>query len=149
MGSRIVVLGFLLLCAGTSTTSAAVRISDDRGGRIGAYMETFATLRSSGETVIIDGPCLSACTLVLGMLSRNQVCVTPRARLGFHAAWQPGFFGQRNHSDMGTQVLMQIYPPKVRNWLRRKGGLSRRMIYMQGKELSRFFPRCPRARSRR
>jgi hypothetical protein len=34
---------------------------------------------------VIDGPCLSACTLVLSTLPRNRICTTSRAVLGFHA----------------------------------------------------------------
>ena len=39
---------------------------------------------------MIDGACLSACTLVLGIVPRERICVTQRAMLGFHAAWMPG-----------------------------------------------------------
>jgi hypothetical protein len=146
MQLRAVALGVLLLCAGVTAGSAAVRISDDRGGRIGSYIEAFAALRGTGEMVVIDGPCLSACTLILGILPGNQVCVTQRARLGFHAAWQPGFNGRPATSNMGTQVLMEVYPPKVRSWIRRKGGLSRKMIFLTGRELAAFYPPCPRTR---
>jgi hypothetical protein len=142
MGGRAVALSILLLCAGIVESAATVRISSDRGGRIGTYMEAFATLRSSGEMVVIDGPCLSACTLILGILPSNQVCVTRRARLGFHAAWRPDQNGKPVRSAMGTQVLMDAYPPKVRSWIRRKGGLSSRMIFLQGRELAAFFPPC-------
>ena len=70
-----------------SPAEAVVRISRDHGGQIGPYLYAFAVLRSIGESVIIDGPCLSACTLVLGLLPKEKICVTQRARLGFHAAW--------------------------------------------------------------
>jgi hypothetical protein len=146
MGVRAIALGMFLLCVGVSESSAAVRISDDRGGRIGTYIEAFAMLRNTGEMVVIDGPCLSACTLILGILPNDQVCVTPRARLGFHAAWRPDRNGRPTSSGMGTQVLMEVYPPKVRNWIRRKGGLSRKMIYLTGRELAAFYPRCRQAR---
>jgi hypothetical protein len=146
MVGRAIVLGVLVLCGGGVSSSATVRISGDRGGRIGSYMETYASLRSSGETVVIDGPCLSACTLILGILPSNQVCVTRRARLGFHAAWRPDPTGRPIRSATGTQVLMDAYPPKVRSWIRRKGGLSSRMIFLQGRELSAFFPPCRAAR---
>jgi hypothetical protein len=146
MGARAIVLGVLLLCTTGSAGFATVRIADDRGGRIGTYMETFATLRSSGETVVIDGPCLSACTLILGLLPRTQVCVTSRARLGFHAAWRPDSLGRPVQSSIGTQVLMDVYPPKVRGWIRRKGGLSKRMIFLQGRELASIYRRCAATR---
>ncbi len=35
---------------------------------------------------MIDGPCLSACTLVLMTVPEERICVTRRAVLGFHAA---------------------------------------------------------------
>ena len=142
MRVRAFFFGLMLLAAGTTAGTATVRINGDRGGRIGTYIETFAMLRNSGEGVVIDGPCLSACTLILGMLPNNQVCVTPRAQLGFHAAWQPDRNGRPVFSVMGTRVLMDVYPPKVRNWIRRKGGLSRHMIYLRGRELTGFYPRC-------
>jgi hypothetical protein len=142
MRLRAVVLGIVLLCAGAVEASATVRIADDRGGQIGNYLEAFAMLRTTGEAVVIDGTCLSACTLILGILNGNQVCVTRRARLGFHAAWRPDRNGRPIRSPMGTQVLMDVYPPKVRHWIQRKGGLSRRMIFLQGRELTAFYPTC-------
>src|SRR4051812_24738605 len=74
----------ILLFAGVRASHAVVRIGDDRGGQIGAFIDKYQGLRTSGETVIIDGHCVSACTLVLGMVPRNKICVTPRASLGFH-----------------------------------------------------------------
>ena len=73
-----------------TAASATMRISDDVGGRIGAYVDQYSQVRNTGERVVIDGVCLSACTLVLGIVPRNRICVTRRAMLGFHAAWMPG-----------------------------------------------------------
>ena len=78
----------------SSSAEAAVRIKADAGGMIGPYLESLIALRGSGERVIIDGPCLSACTMVLGVIPRERICVTRRARLGFHAAWRPGENGR-------------------------------------------------------
>ena len=80
--------GAIAAALAVSTAQAAVRIKADAGGQIGPYLEKLVALRGSGERVIIDGPCLSACTMVLGVIPRERICVTPRARLGFHAAWQ-------------------------------------------------------------
>jgi hypothetical protein len=38
-----------------------VRIEDDRGGLLGEYLLKFATIRDSGERIMIDGSCYSAC----------------------------------------------------------------------------------------
>jgi hypothetical protein len=145
-------IGFLLaaaiLASMQTPASATMRISDDRGGQIGQYLETFALLRSSGERVVIDGNCLSACTLLLGIIPREHMCATNRARLGFHAAWMPDPDGRPVTSTMGTRALWSIYPSSVRHWITRHGGLSRRMIYLQGRELYAFVPSCNRIEAR-
>jgi hypothetical protein len=64
---------------------ADVRIVSSPGGAVDAYLAAFARMRQSGQRVIIDGPCLSACTLVLSTIPRNRICITRRAVLGFHA----------------------------------------------------------------
>src|SRR3954449_3004459 len=119
-----------------STAQGAVRIKSDPGGQIGPYLENLVALRSSGERVVIDGPCLSACTMVLGVIPRDRICVTSRARLGFHAAWHPDDSGRPIVSRGGTQLLMEVYPAAVRRWIARRGGLNQRMMYLSGRELA-------------
>src|SRR5690606_9319691 len=87
-------LATMVLFAGLATAGATIRIADDRGGRIGTYLDRYQALSRSDETVAIDGLCASACTLVLGTVSHDRICVTPRARLGFHAAWDMGAHGR-------------------------------------------------------
>jgi hypothetical protein len=99
-------------------------------------------LRSSGEQVVIDGRCLSACTMVLGIIPRGHICVTARAQLGFHAAWRPDETGRQVTSRDGTQLLMDNYPQQVREWIARRGGLSPRMMYLSGRELASMYPTC-------
>ena len=50
----------------TSVACAEVRVTNDPGGEITSYVTKFENMRASGERLVIDGPCLSACTLVLG-----------------------------------------------------------------------------------
>lgn len=126
----------------TTPASATMRIAEDRGGQIGHYLQAFAMLRSSGEKVMIDGNCLSACTLVLGLIPRSRICATPRARFGFHAAWMPDADGTPITSQLGTQALWKIYPGDVRRWINRNGGLSRKMIYLQGNAVHALVPEC-------
>ncbi|MFL6800091.1 MAG: hypothetical protein ACJ8F3_22115 [Xanthobacteraceae bacterium] len=132
----------ILLALGLSSAHAAVRIKADTGGQIGPYLENLVALRSSGERVIIDGPCLSACTMVLGVIPRDRICVTSKARLGFHAAWHPGENGEPVTSASATKLLMDIYPTEVRTWISRRGGLSPKMMYLTGRELASMYPNC-------
>jgi hypothetical protein len=131
------------VAAAISPAFAIKRITDDPGGQIGPYLEGLAALRSSGEQVVIDGNCLSACTMVLGVIPRNRICVTPRARLGFHAAWRPDQYGRPVASRDGTQLLMDVYPQQVRKWIARRGGLTPHMMYLSGRELTSMYPPCP------
>ena len=142
MRFRSLIAGAVLLVSGVSSASATMLIAEDRGGQIGQYLQAFAALRSSGENVVVDGNCFSACTLLLGLIPRERVCATSRARFGFHAAWMPDENGRPVTSPMGTQALWNIYPTKVRSWIGRNGGLSRKMIFLQGSELSHIVPSC-------
>ena len=65
---------------------ADIRILASPGGEVGPFLQLFERVRASGERVVIDGPCLSACTLVLDMVPSDRICVTRRAILGFHGA---------------------------------------------------------------
>jgi hypothetical protein len=137
----------LLLCAfivasAIAPAKAEMRISEDRGGQIGRYLQAFAMLRSSGERVVVDGNCLSACTLLLGVVPREKICATPRARFGFHAAWMPNEDGRPVTSRLGTQALWEVYPSSVRHWINSHGGLTRRMIFLEGTHLNGIVPSC-------
>ena len=130
------------LALATTEASATMRISDDVGGRIGAYVEQFSQVKQTGERVVIDGACLSACTLVLGIVPRNRICVTRRAMLGFHAAWMPGPEGKPIHSAAGTAALWELYPEHVKRWINSRGGLSAKMMFLRGRELSSMYAEC-------
>jgi hypothetical protein len=142
MRRRAALLGAAFLALSSINASAVVRITDDVGGRIGTYVEAYSAVRASGERVVIDGACLSACTLVLGIVPRDRICVTHRATLGFHAAWMPGPSGKPVRSAIGTRALWEVYPPHLRRWISSRGGLSSKMIFLRGRELSAMYPRC-------
>ena len=135
-------LAVMLLLAGVGSSHAVVRIADDRGGRIGTYVDKYQGLRTSGETVIIDGLCASACTIVLGAVSHDRICVTSHASLGFHAAWDFGANGRAITNPEATQMLYSMYPSAVRHWISRRGGLTPKMIFLRGKELMSMYRPC-------
>src|SRR5207302_8578727 len=126
------VLAAVLLLAGVGASDAVVRIAEDRGGRIGTYVDRYQGLRSSGETVIIDGLCASACTIVLGAVAHDKICVTSHATLGFHAAWDFGANGRAITNSEATQMLYSMYPTAVRRWIAQRGGLTPRRIFLRG-----------------
>jgi hypothetical protein len=136
------VLAAALLLAGMGAGHAVVRIADDRGGRIGTYVDKYQGLRSSGETVVIDGLCASACTIVLGAVPHDKICVTSRATLGFHAAWDFGAKGRTITDREATLVLYSMYPMPVQRWIAARGGLTPHMIFLRGKQLMTMYRPC-------
>src|SRR5258708_7466376 len=82
---KVVVVAAALFAA-IAPARAEIRILASPGGQVGPFIALFDRVNASGERVVIDGPCLSACTLVLMMVPAERICVTRRAVLGFHAA---------------------------------------------------------------
>jgi len=139
-GARTAVFGMLFIAG---TASADVRIINDPGGEVSSYLRAFYEVRASGERIVIDGPCLSACTLLTGIVPRDHVCVTRRAVLGFHAA---SYYNDVSRSLVptraGTRLVMRLYPPEVRAWINRHGGLTPDLIMMRGPDLAALYPSC-------
>jgi hypothetical protein len=139
------VAGFLaaiLLLVDVEASHAVVRIAGDGGGQIGTYIDKYQRLRSSGETVVIDGLCASACTIVLSAVPHEKICVTSRATLGFHAAWGFGTKGRTITDPEATLMLYSMYPRSVRRWIAARGGLRPNMIFLRGRELQAMYKPC-------
>jgi hypothetical protein len=121
---------------------ADVRILASTGGEVGSYLQLFEAVKQSGQRVVIDGPCLSACTLVLSTVPRERICVTRRAILGFHAARWVDRAGREYDASRETRLVAATYPAAVRGWIGRHGGLTARPIFLRGRELAAIYPRC-------
>jgi hypothetical protein len=130
------------LCAGIASARAEVRILSSPGGQVGPFIELFDKVRQSGERVVIDGPCLSACTLVLMTVPSERICVTRRAVLGFHAARSMDRRGRLYAEPEASRAVHEAYPDPIRNWISRHGGLTSRMLLLRGRELAAIYPRC-------
>ena len=125
----------------TSAFSTEI-ISNDIGGKMRDYATHFRQLRDSGEPVVLAGRCVSACTMVLGLVPSDRICATHNAVLGFHAAWTFDRSGKRVVSPSGTQDLMSTYPTPVRAWIVRHGGLTQKMMYLRGRDLAAIVAPC-------
>jgi hypothetical protein len=141
---RVVLCSLALLLA--TAAHADLRITRDTGGYVEQYKARYERLRDTGGRVVIDGVCNSACTMVLGIVPRHRICVTPRASLGFHQAYydKDATFGVKVVSEEGTSELMSTYPAEVKDWLKRNGGLSAEMKRLRnGTELWKIANPCP------
>ena len=134
---RVFFAGLLLALCVSSPSGADYIIEHDPGGRIIDYVHRFEAARVQGHRVIVDGPCLSACSAGLRW---GNVCATRRAVFGFHAAWEPTARGLR-HSKAGTRLLMSLYPRDIRRIIKKRGGLREPMFFVRGSDLPRHY-RC-------
>src|SRR6267378_5481429 len=121
---------------------AEIRILGSTGGQVGPFLELFERVRASGERVVIDGPCLSACTLVLSVVPDDRICVTRRAILGFHAARSLDRRGRMYAEPEASELVLQAYPSAVRGWIRRRGGLTSHLLLLRGRDLAAIYPSC-------
>ena len=143
---RVAVMKAILIIAAVfaaiAPARAEVRILASPGGQVGPFLELFDRVRESGERVVIDGPCLSACTLVLSTVPSERICVTRRAVLGFHAARSIDRRGHLYAEPEASQAVLEAYPAPVRGWISRRGGLSSRLLLLRGRELAAIYPTC-------
>jgi hypothetical protein len=121
---------------------ADVRIIASPGGQVGPFLDLFEEVRRSGERVVIDGPCLSACTLVLSIVPNERICVTRRAVLGFHAARSVDRRGRLYAEPEASEAVLETYPAPVRDWISRRGGLTSRLLLLRGRELAAMYRPC-------
>ena len=142
---RLAFVQALMLAASllaSAPTAAEVRIIQSPGGQVGPFLDLFEKVRVSGERVVIDGPCLSACTLVLSIVPGERICVTRRAVLGFHAARSVDRRGRFSAEPEASDAVLQAYPGPVHDWISRHGGLTSRLLLLKGRDLAAIYPRC-------
>jgi hypothetical protein len=128
----------------SSSAMAEYRITRDLGGSVEDHKEKFAAVRDSGQRVVIDGACDSACTLVLGIVPLSRICVTERGSFGFHMAYYDLALtdGVKVVSYLGSAEFMSVYPAAIKDWLNRKGGLTQDVKYLYGPELLEIVKTC-------
>jgi hypothetical protein len=126
------VLASFLFFAPPVANAETVQIIDDRGGLIIAYRMQWAMLAPQSVNVQIKGPCVSACTILLGYIPRERICVNSGASLGFDLA-TPAFV---------TEDLLRVYPLDIRLWIEQHGGLTHQIIWLQAPDIYGYFQRC-------
>ncbi len=129
----VLALAMSLVLFAASSGIARERITFDEGGLVQPRLKWVATAEGP---IIIDGLCLSACTLVL---ARHDVCVTRRAILGFHQAFHRT---TGKPAPEATAGMYALYPPAIRAWIDRHGGLTNRPLLLSGEELRAMVKPC-------
>jgi hypothetical protein len=101
-------------------------------------------MRGAKRLVVIDGPCISACA-IFAAIARARVCITDRARVGFHKARRyaisPLAGGQSRAREVGRRD-----PPHssdIAHWVNSRGGFPHEGLrVMNASEAQRFWRRC-------
>ena len=121
-GSVISVLSCLVLAAGTALLPATAFarsgvqvIRYDMGGDVEQRIREVERLRAEGTVVRIEGTCVSACTLYLGL---PNSCVAANAQLGFHGPRTriPGLPLPREVFERESGIMATYYPGQIRSW---------------------------------
>jgi hypothetical protein len=113
-------LGLILSTPALATPQAptpGLTITQDYGGNIVEYIAKFNALKELDGRLRLDGFCISACTLFLGIMPPANTCATPGSFFGFHSAST----GLGTYADEGTRLLWNIYPKKVQDYLIENG----------------------------
>jgi hypothetical protein len=135
-----------MLFALAMPAKATYIITNDPGGVIDDFQEKYTMLRRAGEKVVVDGPCLSACTLVFALVPKSHVCITPNAVFGFHSARLSHPILGEKFSLNGTGQMWFQYPRKLRAWLTGQGwdGTTEHndLIWMDNEDAETFFDKC-------
>jgi hypothetical protein len=129
--------------AGQSGNQPSVSIANNSGGNIAVFALAAADYLSVGTLVKFDGRCDSACTLFLGLPSK-QTCINQGAYFRFHAP-----LGVSAKSEkIAHAYLMRKYPGWVRSWITSQNGLTRSLITMDYSYASKFIKPCDGIASR-
>jgi len=113
-------------------------IEDDGGGIIDLYAAEGRLLAAEHIPVIVDGPCMSACTVLVDEV-RDNVCVTSKALLGYHQSFM---------IKSGVPIFgpMTYETPGLNEYLASRGGLptpdSGHMLLLNAIEAERFYKPC-------
>ncbi|MGB6537683.1 MAG: hypothetical protein WBF58_17170 [Xanthobacteraceae bacterium] len=111
---------------------------DHEGGDVDAFAARYEQIRQSGRKVEVDGPCVSACTIVAS-LPHDQVCVTPKAELGVHLASDSDDRVDVQYTDWAVK---KYYPKALQEWIKTHGGLQEAPKFVKGRDLLAIFNAC-------
>lgn len=127
------VLLFSLLLGGpvdANVKPGEIVIGNDPGGDVEDYARWIHRIEEAQIPVRFRGACISACTLLLS-LPKEQLCVEPKAKFGFHLA---SIDGKPDVKE--TRFIMEVYYPRpIINWIMKRWPLTRDVVFMDADEI--------------
>lgn len=122
-----------------------VKLMFEPGGNIHAHLRRFSLIRESNAKVEVLDTCASACTLVLAVIAKANLCIGPNAMLKFHQAQNPDL----SFNFEATARMYDDYPADIRKWIDSQGGIPRngRWLYLDPMDLWKMgYAKCVAAR---
>ena len=105
----------------------------DLGGDIVLRASRIAAMQQTGQEVRITGTCASACTMQLAI-----GCVTPSARLGFHAPRGVGRKLTEKERQRWAAIIAGYYPDGLAAWYLTGPAFDRRATWISGADAIRM-----------
>lgn len=116
-------------------------VRNNPGGNLVEFKAAARQIKRTGRRVVIDGQCDSACA-VLADMARSNVCVTPRAKFGFHQ----GYIVAQAQSGGAYYLLGRFKPPHSRDvarWVTKNGGYPKKGFRVMGhRSAGRIWKTC-------
>lgn len=126
------------------TPPVAVRIMHDVGGSVGEFIKNISAMRAAGTLVVVDGQCISSCTMVTSLAPEN-ICATSNAQFVFHSAFIRDEDGDKHYAKDATDVIWHQYPSNLRGVLVTHGWGGEEhndLLFIEGDEVFKFVRRC-------
>lgn len=119
----------------------SIIIRTGRGGELNGMLETLTYLdENPTKTIIIDGPCFSACTLLLS--KPNNVVFTERAKFYFHSAHFRYPDGSIVLSPEGNKRMLGVFNDGTKSWINRHNAFASDKFVMMPNSVARsFYPK--------
>lgn len=136
----------------------SVRIIRDFGGMVNEYKERMRIYKKEGKNIILDGVCISSCVYHLHSDYSLNVCITERARLGFHKPYISDYTGnKRENISFNDRIYVEYswlhmaygMPNGIKNMLANMnipsvhdGDSYNDFIWIDYNILKEYYPRC-------
>lgn len=124
LGPLLLVSAVFWVCVSWQAFGRTVTL--DTGGPVAARLDEMRGM----DGVRIEGTCLSACTLYLGL---PETCVLPSARLGFHSpSTRSGILLPPGEWDRVTRLMAEQYPAPLADWFLREARHHTELVPLSG-----------------
>jgi hypothetical protein len=112
-------------------------IKRNLGGKIKEFKEQAHQVVADKKPVIVDGLCLSACTIFVD-IARDQVCLTEKALLAYHQGFIP---------KTPFRFDINYETPGLNQYIKEHGGLpspgSGKFLTINFEQGKQFYKPCP------